>query len=389
MDAEAELIEALSARLSAAVTAVARRGDNVYAGAADGRLWASLDGGRTWPWLRGGAGQPVTRIVADSREGRLALATIGAGLVRTTNSGAFWDDISGNLAGGAAYSVAADTASGAVYVATQRGVFSSRVDLQNAALPAAISWRRLGGLPNAPARDVVLDAAGNQLYVALEGYGLFATAAPHRRRALRVVNAADLSGRAAAPGSLLSVLGARVRSARAGELRFPVLAAGEDESQLQVPFEAAGSELALAIEAASGQTTVPLAMRPASPAIFVSADGAPMLLNADSGLMLDAGEPARSNSRLQILATGLGRVRPNWPTGLAAPLNDPPAVMGTVTASLDRVPVQVTKATLAPGYIGFYVIEVQLPAIVNAGPAELSIAVDGQESNRVRVYIEP
>jgi uncharacterized protein (TIGR03437 family) len=51
--------------------------------------------------------------------------------------------------------------------------------------------------------------------------------------------------------------------------------------------------------------------------------------------------------------------------------------------------VQVTHAALAPGYIGFYLIEVQLPFLVNAGPAELYISADGQESNRVQVVLEP
>jgi hypothetical protein len=32
---------------------------------------------------------------------------------------------------------------------------------------------------------------------------------------------------------------------------------------------------------------------------------------------------------------------------------------------------------------------VQLPKIVNYGPAELYIEADGQPSNRVRLYIEP
>ena len=61
----------------------------------------------------------------------------------------------------------------------------------------------------------------------------------------------------------------------------------------------------------------------------------------------------------------------------------------TVRASLDRTPVEVTHATLAPGYVGLYLIELQLPAIVNAGPAELFISTDGQESNRVQIYLEP
>jgi hypothetical protein len=34
-------------------------------------------------------------------------------------------------------------------------------------------------------------------------------------------------------------------------------------------------------------------------------------------------------------------------------------------------------------------IELQLPALVNAGPAELYVLADGQESNRVRLYLQP
>ncbi len=105
--------------------------------------------------------------------------------------------------------------------------------------------------------------------------------------------------------------------------------------------------------------------------------------------MLDASKPAHAGARLQILATGLGRVTPDWPTGLAAPLNDPPHVAATVRAYLDGAPVDVTQATLAPGYVGFYLIEIQLPRLTNTGPAELYLEAEGQQSNRVRLYIQP
>ncbi len=111
--------------------------------------------------------------------------------------------------------------------------------------------------------------------------------------------------------------------------------------------------------------------------------------DGDTGVLLDALNPARSNTRLQVLATGLGRVRPNWPTGRAAPLEAPPQVMAPVRVYLDRVPLEVTRATLAPGYVGFYLVEVQLPAIVNMGPAELYIEAGDSASNRVRIYLEP
>jgi uncharacterized protein (TIGR03437 family) len=48
----------------------------------------------------------------------------------------------------------------------------------------------------------------------------------------------------------------------------------------------------------------------------------------------------------------------------------------------------VTRATLAPGYVGFYLIEIQVPRIADTGPAELYIEAEGQPSNRVRIYVE-
>ena len=114
-----------------------------------------------------------------------------------------------------------------------------------------------------------------------------------------------------------------------------------------------------------------------------------MLLDGDTGALLDSMTPARAGSRLQILSTGLGRVIPNWPAGIKAPVDNPPAVVADVHAYLDGREVGVTKSVLAPGYIGLYLVEIQLPSIVNYGPAELVIAIDGKESNRVRLYVEP
>jgi uncharacterized protein (TIGR03437 family) len=112
-------------------------------------------------------------------------------------------------------------------------------------------------------------------------------------------------------------------------------------------------------------------------------------MNADTGLLLDAATPAKSGSRIQIFTTGLGKVKPDWPTGIAAPLENSPRVVAATKVYLDRQPIDVSRAILAPGYIGFYLIEVQLPNIVNSGPAELYVEVEGQQSNLVRVYLEP
>lgn len=388
---EADTRAVYSRAAGAEITAFAASGDTVYAGASDGRLFVSTDRGRSWTLSPAPGAGAVAMLWVDPQEPRLALAALtgrGPRVLRTVNGGAFWDDLTLNLPEGDAHAVIADRASGTIYTAADRGVFFTRADLYGGS-PAAPWMPLTGNLPAAKAVDVKLNAAGNQLYIALEGYGVYAAAAPHRAGRLRWLNAADFSTRPAAPGSLLSVLGGRVERATGAGLNFPVLAASDSEAQIQVPFEVSGPGVDLALESSLGRTTLGLPIRNVSPAIFVDPDGQPMLLDGDSGVMLSAGNMARSNSRVQILATGLGRVRPDWPTGLAAPLDSPPQVVAPLAAYLDRAPVAVTRATLAPGYIGFYLVEVQLPALVNAGPAELYLVAGEQESNRVRIYLEP
>ena len=395
------LRQALGALNRIKVTALEISGTMVYLGTADAQIQVSADGGRTYllPAYKAPESAPVERFWTDPSDARIAIAVLGAStlggsasgapvhVLRTVNGGAVWDDMTGNLGDAAVHGVTADRASGAVYVASDRGVFYASVDLETIGSP--VSWSRLSGLPDAPATDVKLDDGANQLWAAIDGFGVYSTLAPHRLRDPRVVSAADFAARAAAPGSLVSVAGARVTSAQAGNFSAAVLASTETESQIQIPFEAQGSTIALAVSSEGRSLTLPsVPLEPVAPAIFVARDGSPMLLDAESGVMLDAMTPAHSRGHIQILSTGLGRVTPDWPTGLAAPVDNPPRVAATVHAWLDRQPVEVTKAVLAP-YIGYYLIEIEVPKIVNYGPAELYLEVGGQTSNRVRVYIEP
>jgi uncharacterized protein (TIGR03437 family) len=401
---ETQLRLALSAIRGANVTAIAIAGDFIYSGMQDGTILVSADGGASWQTFSPSAGAAgsgaVQRFWIDPRDPRVALAALGAApadplrtsapvhVLHTVNGGAFWDNFTANLPDVAAHGVAADPASGALYAATDRGVFLAYADL--GALGSAQDWTALAGLPDSAAMDVKLDAQGNLLWVALDGYGVYAALAPHRLRDPSVVSAADMIKRAAAPGSLVTILGAQVESVQAGGVAAPVLAATGGESQIQIPFEARGTALPLAGTFAGAAVNLPsLPLAAAAPVIFVARDGSPMLLDTDRGVMLDAMTAAHSGTRIQILATGLGRVTPAWPTGVPAPLDNPPLVAGNVHVYLDRAPVEVTRAELAPGYVGFYLVEIAVPKISNYGPAELYLDVDGASSNRVRVYIEP
>lgn len=401
--AELQRNDKLSKVFNAAISTSAQSGDTVYAGFADGRIASSTDAGATWkiPFRLAGAGR-IERIMIDPLDARIALAAVGLAasdqppqthgihIERTVNGGVFWDDLTANLPDVPAHGVAFERSSGAIYVANEAGVYWTRTDLNS--LGAATQWASAGaGLPEGvPVVDVRLDPGGNQLYAGLLGLGVYSTTAPHRRTSPRVVSAADYSSRAIAPGSVLTVFGSQVRTAVAGGVDAPVLASSELRSEIQIPFDAHGSTLTLAVESGSGDTLrFPLPLESVSPAIFVDRDGTPMLLDSDSGALLDSSTPAHAGSHVQILSTGLGRVSPEWPAGTKAPADNPPAVVANVHAFVGGQETGVTKAILAPGYVGLYLVEIQLPTVVNYGPTELVISIDGKESNRVRLYVEP
>ena len=397
---ETQLRAALSSLRGVNVTALAIAGDFIYTGTQNGDISVSANRGLSWQTFSSAGSGAVERFWVDAQDPRVALAALGAApddpfrisapahVLHTVNGGAFWDNFTANLRDAAAHGVAADRASGVLYAATDNGVFMAYADLN--ALGAVQSWTAVPGLPDGAAMDVKLDAQANQLWAAIDGYGVYSTLAPHRLRDPSVVSAADMIARAVAPGSLVSLLGAQVDLVHAGAVLVPVLAATASESQIQIPFEVRGDTLSLAASFAGNGVKLPsLPLAAAAPVIFVARDGSPMLLDAEKGVMLDAATTAHSGTRIQILATGLGRVTPAWPTGVPAPLENAPRVAGKVTAYLDRAPVEVTRAELAPGYVGFYLVEITVPKISNYGPAELYVDVDGNSSNRVRVYIEP
>jgi len=304
-------------------------------------------------------------------------------VLRTLNGGLYWDDITANLPETAAFGVAADFAARAVYVATLGGIYQA--DL------SAPSWTRLagGGLPASPVLDVRLDPAGNQLFAAVYGFGVYTAIAPHRGRELRVVHAADYVARPAAPGALLSILGAPATEVTASGRPATVLASPAAETHIQLPYDLSGNGVALSFLAANQRVSLGLVLQPAAPAIFVDPDGTPLALDAESGVLLDAPNPARAGSAVQFLLSGLGRVSPDWPAGQPAPLENQPRVVAGVRAYLDGVPLEVLRATLAPGYIGFYLVEVRLPGLLNRGPAEFHVEVGDAGSNRVRLHLEP
>jgi uncharacterized protein (TIGR03437 family) len=394
---EWSLRQYLSGQFGVEITAVATSGLYQYAGDANGGLHVSPDSGRTWihaPDPRRGrvnafwvnADDPRNAVaVLSPREGSLVLEP--QTVLHTINAGnGGWDTVSRGLPNVPMNGVTADLGSNAVYVATPTGVYMGRFSLRT--FGDTPQWSQVAGLPAGQVTDVKLDDGETQLWAAVEGVGLYATLAPHRAQNPKVVSAADWMSRAAAPGALFSVMGARVSQVSAGGANVPVLAPSDMGTEIQIPFNATGSTLSLAVNVPQGAKEFSaIALQPTAPAIF-EIDGAAQLEDADHGVMLDILHPAHSHMRVRIYASGLGSVRPDWDAGVPAPADNSPQVVAPVIAYFNREQVEVGRAILAPGLTGVYWVEIELPALLDSGMADLYLRVGGQDSNHVRFYAE-
>jgi uncharacterized protein (TIGR03437 family) len=355
-------------------------------------LWVSDDGG--WSWRESGAGlagSGVAALFADASEPLMAVAILGGAegsrVFRTENGGRIWEDVTADLPAGEIYAVTGSAQGGAIYLAGEFGVYYSGNGLREPAQQGF--WRSASGeLPAAAVRDLLLDNVSGSLYASVDGYGVYRARAPAVLDALRVLNAADLSRRPAAPGGLLTILGAQLNGVSVSGVTAPVLASGDRESQIQVPFEASGERIELALQTQQGLARMGYPLAAVSPAIFVDRGG-PLVLDAGTGRLLGSAYPARAGSQILILATGLGRVQPEWPTGLPAPLANPPATVLPVRAYLNGIPLRVVSSALAGGYIGTYIVQAEIPGVLNFGVGELALTVGGRTSNAVRIFTQP
>ena len=366
-------------------------GETLYLGTSDGRLWISEGGGLRW--RRSTTGLPpagtVTALFAHPDQPGSALVVFngdtGGQVLRTTNGGAFWDDLTADLPEGRLFALAADEVTGALYVAGDAGVFYTGADLTSPG--PATTWQSAGELL-AAATDVLLDNVAGRLYALVDGYGVYSVRAPAVSDALRVLNAADLTERAAAPGGLLTILGEGLERAGVEGVTVPVLFSDGVETRIQVPYGVKGEALSLQLTTGSGTREMGFRLAGVSPAIFVD-QGSPLVLDAGTGQLLSPAYPAVAGGRILILATGLGAVRPEWPTGVPAPREDPPQTAETVKVYLNGMSLRVFSSTLAPGYIGTYLVDAEMPSILTSGTGELLLEAGGTTGNRVRIYTEP
>ncbi len=233
-----------------------------------------------------------------------------------------------------------------------------------------------------------------------------------------IVNAASYLPTVAA-GSIATVFGSNLSigtASSAGAIPYPTTLAGSSiqiggraaplsfaspsQVNLQIPWELAGQTQASVIATVgavlSNQQTMSIA--PFAPGIFTLNEA-----GSSQGAVLIAGtplfaappsaagrQPAKGGELISIYCTGLGAVSNQPATGFAAAPADPLSVTTTTpTVTIGGMVAQVSFSGLAPGTVGLYQVNVQVPLGAPAGNAvQVTLSNGGATSNTVTIVVQ-
>jgi uncharacterized protein (TIGR03437 family) len=219
-----------------------------------------------------------------------------------------------------------------------------------------------------------------------------------------VSSASFAAGAPIAPGSMASVFGSNFGSSPSGVtvlvggIVAPLLFVSPTVINFQVPWQLSGqTQTTVSVTSAdltSAPVTVPVASQ--APGIFLmnaAGQGAVLIANTASLAalvgMFSGSRPAQLGEYISIYCTGLGSVTNQPATGVPAAL-DPLSMtnVNPLTVSIGGVVASASFSGLVPGYLGLYLINVQVPSNAPTGSAvPLTISIGGNASNQTSIAV--
>ena len=208
------------------------------------------------------------------------------------------------------------------------------------------------------------------------------------------LNAATFQQVAVIPGSLLSLFGSNLNGATVQFDAFsaPTLYSSSSQLNLQVPWELQGQSSSQVTVTANSVTSAPQTVAVGTLGTGIFSLGAPQggqgaIANL-AGMVVDANSPAHAGDYLQIYATGLGAVTNTPRTGATAVASPLSSLVDYPTATIGGVPAPLGFAGLAPGFVGLYQVNAQVPPGVAAGDAvPVTLSAGGLMSNTVTISV--
>ena len=181
----------------------------------------------------------------------------------------------------------------------------------------------------------------------------------------------------------------------------PLFFVSPSQVNFQVPFVAVTGQTSVSLTLAQGSssTTIVVPLKPFAPALFTTnAQGtgqASALIAGTASVAAPTGtfpgsRPAKIGESISIYATGLGDVSNRPGLGSASPSNPLARTIATPVVTIGGVPANVSFSGLAPGFVGLYQINAQVPAATLTGPdIPIVLTIGGVISNTAAIAVDP
>jgi uncharacterized protein (TIGR03437 family) len=179
-----------------------------------------------------------------------------------------------------------------------------------------------------------------------------------------------------------------------GGIAAPLYMAMPTQVNLQIPWEAAGqnqvSITGTISGVASNTQTVPLvAIAPGIFSMDMTGTGQGAVLLGGTSQFAAAGSAAARGAYVSIFCTGLGPVSNQPATGIAASAANLSITATTPTVMIGGAAASVSFSGLAPGFVGLYQVNAQVPMTVTPGSAVPVVIMAGNtSSNTVTIAVQ-
>jgi uncharacterized protein (TIGR03437 family) len=176
-------------------------------------------------------------------------------------------------------------------------------------------------------------------------------------------------------------------------MKAPLFYAGDGQVNFQVPWELAGLLQTTVTAKLNGQASVAqtINLAPYAPGIFSmnsQGTGQGAILDSSYRLVDASNRATRGSSVVLIFCTGLGPVNNQPPAGSAASESLLATTTTTPVVTIGGAVAPVKFSGLAPGYVGLYQVNAQVPAESAAGDAvPVALSIGGAASNTVTIAV--
>lgn len=183
-----------------------------------------------------------------------------------------------------------------------------------------------------------------------------------------------------------------------GGQTVPLFYVSATQISFQVPFLSTGAQ-ELTITQGLQSLTIPVTLANYAPAIFTAnsqgSGQASALIANTASIAAPVGafpgsRPAKIGEYISIYCTGLGDVTARPVLGYPSPSNPLASTLTKPVVTVGGIPATVSFSGLAPGYVGLYQVNVQVPAGLSIGPSvPVVLNIGGVTSNTAQIAVDP